>query len=166
MYVLLWRTISALTRGLFCCLFPDLLSKEGNKHQTNTRVSAETVRYESTYIIFNFLHDKTDPKMMIKTTIFTHHPRVSLARFSFSCWRHNRMLMRSLWPDSCDAITWIMISSSLDIDFIHGDIPRRPCKNKHFVIIFYLYSAPNPNQRQGLVRVDNTTLRVCNYFQI
>ena len=42
MYVLELRTVSALTRGLFWCL---------NKHQNNTRVSAETVRHESTYII-------------------------------------------------------------------------------------------------------------------
>ena len=40
-----------LTRGLFWCLFPELRSNEGNKHQNNTRVSAETVRHESTYII-------------------------------------------------------------------------------------------------------------------
>ena len=30
--------------------------------------------------------------------------------------------MTSQWPDNCDAITWIVISNSLDIDFIHGDI--------------------------------------------
>ena len=32
-------------------LFPELRSNEGNKHQNNIWVSAETVRYESTYII-------------------------------------------------------------------------------------------------------------------
>ena len=37
--------------GYFWCLFPELRSNEGNKHQNNTRVSAETVRQESTYII-------------------------------------------------------------------------------------------------------------------
>ena len=42
---------SALTRGLFLCLFPELRSNEGNKHKNKTRVSAETVRHESTYII-------------------------------------------------------------------------------------------------------------------
>ena len=40
MYVLAWRTVYALTRGLFWCLFPELRSNEGNKHQNNTRVSA------------------------------------------------------------------------------------------------------------------------------
>ena len=51
MYVLEWRIVSALTRGLFWCLFPELQSNEGNKYQNNTRVSAEMVRHESTYII-------------------------------------------------------------------------------------------------------------------
>ena len=46
MYVLEWRTFSALTRGLFLCLFP-----EGNKYKNITGMSAETVRGESTYII-------------------------------------------------------------------------------------------------------------------
>ena len=42
MYVLAWRTVYnyALTGGLFWCLFPELRSNEGNKHQNNTRVSA------------------------------------------------------------------------------------------------------------------------------
>ena len=43
--------VSALTRGLFWCLFPELRSNEANKYQNNTRVSAETVPRESTYII-------------------------------------------------------------------------------------------------------------------
>ena len=49
-----------LTGGLFLCLFPELRSNEGNKYKNNTRVSAETVRHESTYI-FYFLHDMTNP---------------------------------------------------------------------------------------------------------
>ena len=65
--------------------------------------------------------------MTRKTTIFTHRPHVSLARFSF-CWCHNRLLMTSQWPDNCDAITWIVISNSLDINFIHGDIHGRSGK--------------------------------------
>ena len=51
MYVLLWRTVYALTRLLFWCLFPSLLRNSGNKHQNNPLVSAETVRHASTYII-------------------------------------------------------------------------------------------------------------------
>ena len=64
-----------------------------------------------------------------KTRIFTHHPRVSLARFTFCWWRHNGLAMTSQWPDNCDTNTWQVISNSLDIDFIHGDIHGRSCKN-------------------------------------
>ena len=39
MYVLLWRTVYALTRVLFWCLFPSLLRNSGNKHQNNPLVS-------------------------------------------------------------------------------------------------------------------------------
>ena len=60
-HVLEWWTVSALTRGLFWCLFPELRSNEGNKHQNNTRVSTETVRHESTYIIL-FLTRHNDDK--------------------------------------------------------------------------------------------------------
>ena len=65
MYALECRTVSALTRGSFWCLFPELRRNEGNKHQNNTRMSAETVRHESTCIIlFLTQHngDKNDDK--------------------------------------------------------------------------------------------------------
>ena len=51
MYVLSWRTVSALTRVLFCCLFSSLIDNSGNKHQNNTIVSTETVCHLSTYFI-------------------------------------------------------------------------------------------------------------------
>ena len=51
MYVLSWRTVSALTRELLWYLFPSLLRNSGNKHQNNPLVSAETVRHSSAYII-------------------------------------------------------------------------------------------------------------------
>ena len=70
--------------------------------------------------------------MTIKPTSCTHRRRVSPARFSFCWWRHNRLLMTSQWPDNCDAITWIVISNSLDIDFIHGDIHDRSCKKMSY----------------------------------
>ena len=66
--------------------------------------------------------------MTIKITIFSHRPHVSLARFSFCWWHHNRLLMTSQWPHNCDRIMWIVISNSLDINFIHGDIHSRLCK--------------------------------------
>ena len=126
MYVLEWRIFSALTRGLFWCLFPELRSNEVNKYQKKTQVSAETFPRESTYIIL-FLTRHNESINDDKNDFAQGH-RVSLARFSL-CWlRHNRLLMTSQWPDNCDVITWIVISNSLDIDFIHGNIPGRSCQ--------------------------------------
>ena len=51
MHVLERRNVYVLTTGLFWCLFPELHSNEGYKHQNNTRVCAYTFRHESTYII-------------------------------------------------------------------------------------------------------------------
>ena len=56
MYVLSWRTVSALTRVLFWNLFPSLLRNSGNKHQNNPLVSAETIPHSITYIFLYFLH--------------------------------------------------------------------------------------------------------------
>ena len=50
-YALSWRTVSALTWVLFCCLLPLLLHNSGNRHQNNPLGSAETVCHSSTYII-------------------------------------------------------------------------------------------------------------------
>ena len=52
MYVLSWKTVSALTRVLFWHSLPSLLRNSGNKHQNNPLTSAETVRHPSTDIIF------------------------------------------------------------------------------------------------------------------
>ena len=134
MYVLEGWTVSALTRGLFWCLFPELRSNKGNKHQNNTRVCPETVHHESTYIIL-FLTGHNESINDDKTTMCTHRPHVSLARFSFCWWRHNRLLMMSQWPDNCNAIMWIMIFNSLDIDLIHGDIHGRSCKKDWYPML-------------------------------
>ena len=117
MYVLTWRTIYVLTRVLFWCLYPKITLEWAHK-QFVTRV----------HTLFYFLHDTTNPWMTLTTRIFTHHPRVSLARLTFCWWRHNRLAMTWQWPDNCDANTWQVISNSLDIDFIHGDIHGRSCK--------------------------------------
>ena len=53
MYVLSWRTVSALTRVLFLYLFPSLLHNSGNKHKNNPLVSVETVLHSSIYIILH-----------------------------------------------------------------------------------------------------------------
>ena len=108
------------------------LRNSGNKHQI-TNVALEWVHKQfvtrvHTIILFFIRHN--DSINGDKTTIFLYRPRVSLARFTFCWWRHNRLLMMSQWPDNSnyDAITWMVISNSLDIDFIHDDIHDRSCK--------------------------------------
>ena len=51
MYVLSWRTGSALIRVLLWCLFSLLLRNSGNRHQNNPLVTTETTRHSSTCII-------------------------------------------------------------------------------------------------------------------
>ena len=108
------------------------LRNSGNKHQI-TNVALEWAHKQfvtrvHTIILFFIRHN--DSINGDKTTIFLYRPRVSLAWFTFCWWRHNRLLMMSQWPDNSnyDAITWMVISNSLDIDFIHGDIHDRSCK--------------------------------------
>ena len=99
--------------------------------EINTKVTLEWARKQfvtRVHTLFYFLQDITNLKMTIKTKIFTHRPRGSLAQSTFWWWRHNRVLMTSQWPDNCNAITWIVISNSLDIDLIHGNIHGRSCK--------------------------------------
>ena len=46
-------------------------------------------------------------------------------------WRRcNRLLMTSQWPDNCNAATWKVISKSLVIDFIHGDLHGWSCRKQ------------------------------------
>ena len=131
MYVLEWLIVLALPGVIFWFLFPELRSNDGDEYQNNTRVCAETVRHESTYIIL-LLTRHNESINEYKTTSFTHRPHVSLARFSFCWWRHNRLLMTSQWPDNCDVMTWKEISNSLDIDHINGDIHGQSCKKLHY----------------------------------
>ena len=123
-----------LTYYSLWCLFPELWSNEANDYQNNTWVKTEMVHQQSIHIIL-FLTQHNEFINAIKTMILTHLSRVSLAQFSF-CWCHNRLLRTSYWPENRDAIMWIMISNSLDIDFIHSNIHSRLCKNVCFPISF------------------------------
>ena len=114
--------------------------------EINTKITLEWAHKQfvtRVHTLFYFLHDIANPLMTLKTRIFTHHPRVSIARFTF-CWkRHNRLAMTSQWPDNCDANTWQVISDSLDIDFIHGDIHGRSCKNYLYILLSLYFSLFN-----------------------
>ena len=66
------------------------------------------------------------------------------------------LLMTSQWPDNSDVITWILISNSLDIDFIHSNIHGRSCK-KNWTLFLGKKTIPHhvssgfPSQRASKV---------------
>ena len=87
MYVLLWRTVYALTQVLFWWIFPSLLRNSGNKHQNYPLVSARTVRHTSTYIIFyiwNYLPPGMihSPGYLWEVLYWTEPPTVDLPRIA------------------------------------------------------------------------------------
>ena len=85
MHVLSWRTVSALPRVLFWCLFPPLLRNSGNKHQNNPLLSAETVRHSNTYIIL-YLQTKRFLFCCERFEIIVdiHKKRIGLCRYNLS----------------------------------------------------------------------------------
>ena len=103
--ILEWRTVYALKRGIFWCLFPELQSNEGNEHQNNSLVSAWTVRHKSTNItLFPIPHNEciNDDK---KDDLHTSSLCLSLALRSaddvtVDClWRHNN---QTIVTRACD----------------------------------------------------------------
>ena len=104
--------------------------------EINTKIRLEWAHKQfitSVHALYYFLHDITNPKMTLKVRIFTHHPHVSLARFTFCWWRHNRLVVTSQWPDNCDENTWQVISNSLDIDLITAILMARRIRNHDVV---------------------------------
>ena len=131
-----WRTDSALTRMLFWCLFPSLRSNEGNKHQHNARASTETIRHESTHIIlFLTRHnesviDDTNDDLYISFSSLTCS--VFILLMTSQSIADGVTMTWQLWRDH-------MISNSLDIDFIHGDIHGRSYKKHTFISLSDLH---------------------------
>ena len=85
---------SALMIVLFWCLL--------NKHQNNTRVSAEAVRHESTYIILFLTLHKESTNDDKNDDLYTS--RLTCAVFVLLM-TSQAMLITSQWPGNCDAIT-------------------------------------------------------------
>ena len=133
--------------GYFGDYFPCCeATREINTKITLARVSAETNRQEKTYIILFFTRHNESINDD-KSTIFTRRPHVSLVWFLFSWRRHNRLLMTSQLPDNCDAITWVVIFNQLDINFVHGDIHCRSCKNCGYMTYLQTLSTSAPPWR-------------------
>ena len=133
MYVLEWRNVSAPMRVLFGCLFPSLRSNEGNKHQNNTWVSTETVHHESTYIILflawhnKSINDNRHVELYRSSPCLTRLVFRSVDNVTIDCWWcHNDQTI-------FDLITWRVISNSLNINFIYGDILGQLCKKRCYL---------------------------------
>ena len=121
-HVLKWWTISALTRGLFWCLFPKFRSYQGNKHQNNTWVSAETVCHVSIYIILlltqhnESINDDKNDKLYTSSPCLTRSVFILLmtsqsivddVRTTRQLWRDH--FHSSLWD------VWLSIQEKLNI---------------------------------------------------
>ena len=110
------RTVYALTIWLFWCLFPELRSNEGNKHQNNTRVSAKTVRHESTYIILfliwhnEYIDDDKNDDLHTSSPCFTR--RVYFLLMTSQSIADDVIMNRQLWRDNMKLISnsWPVVS--------------------------------------------------------
>ena len=122
--------------GYFGVYFPSC--NEGNKHQYNIRVSAETVRHESAYIILFLTRHNESINDDKNDDLYTLSPCPTLLGFvlvmTSQSIADDVTMTKQLW-----CVTWIVISNSLDIDFIHGDIHDRSCKNVPFMIKHWQY---------------------------
>ena len=110
---------SAHERAILC-LIPELRSNEGNKHKNDTRVSAETVCDESTYIILFLTRQNVSINDDKNDDFHASAPCLTCSVFV--------LLMTSQSIADDVTITWIMKFNSLAFDFIHGDIHGRSCK--------------------------------------
>ena len=112
-------------------VFSKLRSIKGNKHQNNTRVSAETVRHESTYIIlFLTRHNKSinDDK---NDNLYTSSP--CLTRSVFVLLMTSQSIADNVtMTRQYDVIMWVVISNSLYMDFIHSDIHGLSYKKPYY----------------------------------
>ena len=64
--------------------------------------------------------------------------------------------MTSQWPDNCEANTWQVISNSLEIDFIHGDIHGRSCKKLHEPML--IYHQPRNKLQWNFIQIQYTDI--------
>ena len=84
MYVLLWRSVYALTRVLFWCLFPSLLRNSGNKHQNNP--SRERINSSPREYIHYSIYDSLELCWLYPSTseatpkYMGHYPTVTLQK--------------------------------------------------------------------------------------
>ena len=95
--------------------------------EMNTMIPLEWTHEFVTRVHNLFLAQNNEPTNDEKRRSMNTVP-VSLARYTFCWWRHNRLLIAFQWPDYYETRTWKVPSISLDIDFIHGEIHGCSCK--------------------------------------
>ena len=73
--------------------------------------------------------------------------------------------LTSQWSDNCEVITWMVISNSLDIDFIHGDIHNRSCKKLRSQpkFIQYILHLNSISHQQRLEKVQQFCVGCTNF---
>ena len=116
MDVLERRIVYAIPRGL-CYV-------HSNKYQNNTRVCVSTVRRECTYIILFLKRRNQSINNDKKGDLYTS---VYILLMTSQSIADDVTMTRQLWRDHVNGDI-----SSLDIDFIHGDIHEQSCKNIYY----------------------------------
>ena len=124
--------------GYFGVYFPSCAATK----EINTKITLEWAHKQfvtRVHTLFYFLHDITNPWMALKQgsshiiPVFHSLALRSAGDVTIDWrWRHN--------DQTIVTTTWQMISNSLDIDFIHGDIHGRSCKNIQCDIVFIYIS--------------------------
>ena len=119
MYVPECWTVSAHTRWLFLCLFPELRRNEWNKHNNNTRVSAETVRDENIYIIWFLTRHNVSMNDDKNDDFYKSSPRPTRSVFVVMASQSiadGVTITRQLWQLwGCKWVIWITVSIWIDL---------------------------------------------------
>ena len=120
------------TRGADCLCTQVVVIVVFTKINTKNNTRWMNIQFvTSVRTLFDFLHDiMTIRQVTIKTMIFTHRPQC-LTRSVYILLMTPQSIDDVTMTRQFDATTWIVISNSLDIDFIHGDIRDRSHKNYH-----------------------------------
>ena len=127
-----------LREGYSGVYFPSCEATREINSKKNTRVSAETVRHESTYIILFLTWPNESINYDENDDLHPLSPCPTLSRFvllmTSQSIADDVTMTRQLWR-----VTWIVISNSPDIDFIHGDIHGRSCKNRQYTFNNWIF---------------------------
>ena len=119
------------------------------KNEINTKITLEWTHKQFVTRVhksFFLLHDINNPYMTLKTRIFTHHPRglnhspYVLLMTSQSIGDDVKMT-RQLWREN--------VTSNSLVDFIHGDIQGRWCKNVLYPQSDFLYYHSKDNRHSS-----------------